>query len=106
MSIDMLLRASVIILCLIVALACGDTNESAGASEAGSYAVVITSVDPDRKIQSIKAVREATGLGLADAKHLVEDLPSRVKAGLTHAEAAALKQDLETLGMSAEMQGP
>jgi large subunit ribosomal protein L7/L12 len=52
----------------------------------------------DKKIGVIKAVREATGLGLVDAKKLVEGVPSKVKEGISKEDAEALKKQLEEAG--------
>ncbi len=52
----------------------------------------------DKKIGVIKAVREATGLGLVDAKKMVEGVPSKIKEGISKEDAAALKAKLEEAG--------
>ena len=57
----------------------------------------------DKKIQVIKAVREATGLGLKEAKGLVDSAPGAVKEGLTKDEADALKTKLEEAGAEVEL---
>jgi large subunit ribosomal protein L7/L12 len=67
------------------------------------FTVVITEFDPDLKIQAIKEVRAATGLGLADAKNLIESTPSIVKTGLTRSEAEALATGLRAQRMSVEL---
>ena len=54
----------------------------------------------DKKIDVIKAVREATGLGLKEAKDLVEGAPKVVKSGISKADADALKAKLESAGAS------
>ena len=56
-----------------------------------------------KKIQVIKVVRELTGLGLKEAKDLVDGAPSTVKAGVTKDEAAAMKAKLEEQGASVEV---
>ncbi len=56
-----------------------------------------------KKIQVIKVVRELTGLGLKEAKDLVDSAPSVVKAGVTKDEAAAMKAKLEEQGASVEV---
>jgi len=58
----------------------------------------------DKKIQVIKAVRAATGLGLKEAKALVDDAPKPVKEGLERDEAEKLKGDLEEAGAEVELQ--
>ena len=57
----------------------------------------------DKKIPVIKVVREATGLGLAEAKALVEGAPKAVKEGLPKEEAEALKKKLEEAGAKVEI---
>jgi large subunit ribosomal protein L7/L12 len=59
---------------------------------------VILSAAGDKKIQVIKVVREATNLGLAEAKKLVEEAPKSVKEGVSKAEADELKKKLEEAG--------
>ena len=68
------------------------------------YSVIITAVDPERKIASIKTIRAETGLGLADAKRLVDHLPSVVKAGLERSEADALADRLRAQHMRVQLQ--
>ncbi|NOX58452.1 MAG: 50S ribosomal protein L7/L12 [Planctomycetes bacterium] len=57
----------------------------------------------DKKIQVIKAVRSATGLGLKEAKELVDSAPKPVKEGLSKDEADALKKELEEAGAAVEL---
>ena len=57
----------------------------------------------DKKVNAIKAVRSATGLGLKDAKVLVESAPAVVKEGISKEDAEALKQALESAGATAEI---
>ncbi len=57
------------------------------------------------KIEVIKVVRAATGLGLKEAKDLVEAAPKSVKAGLSKEDAAKLQKDLETAGAKIEVKG-
>ena len=77
-----------------------------GAAEAveeqTEFDVVLTAVG-DKKIQVIKAVREITGLGLKDAKGLVDDAPKPVKEGVAREEAEAIKTRLEEAGATAEL---
>ncbi len=68
-----------------------------------SFNVVLTAFG-EQKINVIKAVREATGLGLAESKALVESAPKNVKEGLKKAEAEELKAKLETAGATVELQ--
>jgi hypothetical protein len=69
-----------------------------------AYAVVITAINPQRKIVAIKRIREITALGLADAKSMVEDLPSVVMDGLFARQAAELCDLLTSVGMRVERQ--
>lgn len=64
---------------------------------------VILKAAGDKKIAVIKAVRSATGLGLKEAKDLVESAPSEVKTALPKEEAEALKKELEEAGAEAEL---
>jgi large subunit ribosomal protein L7/L12 len=73
-----------------------------GAAEQTEFTVELTAVG-DGKVKVIKAVREATGLGLKEAKELVDGAPSAIKKGITKEEAAALKTALEEAGASVEM---
>jgi large subunit ribosomal protein L7/L12 len=57
----------------------------------------------DKKIQVIKVVRAATGLGLKEAKALVDEAPKPVKEGVDRAEADKLKTDLEEAGATVEV---
>ena len=57
----------------------------------------------EKKIDVIKVVREATGLGLKEAKDLVDGAPKKVKEGLPKADAEALKKKLEAAGATVEM---
>lgn len=74
----------------------------AGAEEKSEFDVVLASAG-DKKIQVIKAVREATGLGLKEAKALVDGAPGNVKEGVAKAEAEELKAKLEEAGATVEL---
>ena len=78
-------------------------GDGAGAEEASTVNVVLTGAG-DQKIQVIKAVRAATGLGLKEAKALVDDAPKPVKEGVDRDEAEKLKGDLEEAGAEVELQ--
>ena len=71
-------------------------------AEAATVDVVLTAPG-DKKIQVIKAVRAATGLGLKEAKALVDEAPKPVKEGLDREEADKLKADLEEAGGEVEV---
>jgi large subunit ribosomal protein L7/L12 len=72
------------------------------AEEAATVDVILTGAG-DKKIQVIKVVRAATGLGLKEAKALVDEAPKPVKEGLDREEAAKLKAELEEAGASVEV---
>jgi large subunit ribosomal protein L7/L12 len=71
--------------------------EAAAKEEKTEFDIVLESFGAD-KIQVIKVVRAATGLGLKEAKDLVEGAPKTVKQGLSKADAEKLKKDLEAVG--------
>ena len=72
------------------------------AEEQTAFDVVLTAAG-DKKIQVIKVVRAATGLGLKEAKALVDEAPKPVKEGIEKAEAEKLKADLEEAGGSVDL---
>jgi len=80
-------------------------GEGGGAAEEekSSFDVVLTAAG-DKKIQVIKAVREATGLGLKEAKDLVDNTPKPIKEGLSKDEAEELKSAIEEAGGTVELQ--
>jgi large subunit ribosomal protein L7/L12 len=79
-------------------------GDGAGAEEEVSTTVdVILTGSGDKKIQVIKVVRAATGLGLKEAKALVDEAPKPVKEGVEREEADKLKQELEEAGASVEL---
>ena len=82
--------------------AAGGGGEEAAAEESSTVDVVLTGPG-EKKIQVIKAVRAATGLGLKDAKALVDDAPKAVKEGIEREEADKLKAELEEAGGSVEL---
>ena len=71
---------------------------AAGGEEQSEFAVTLESVDPAKKIAAIKAVREITGLGLKEAKDLVEGAPKTLKEGVSKEEAAKIKETVEAAG--------
>src|SRR5271154_570253 len=81
----------------------GGGGDAAAEEEASSTVDVILSGAGDKKIQVIKVVRAATGLGLKEAKALVDDAPKPVKEGVEREEADKLKQELEEAGATVEM---
>ncbi len=76
--------------------------EAAPAEEKTEFEVILTGFG-DKKIQVIKVVRELTGLGLKEAKDLVEGVPKPVKEGVSKDEAAAIKKKIEGAGGTAEV---
>ena len=79
----------------------GDAG-AAEEEEQSTFNVVLTEAG-DKKIQVIKVVRAATGLGLKEAKALVDEAPKPVKEGIEREEADKLKQELEEAGGTVEM---
>ena len=80
----------------------GGGGEAAAEEESSTVDVVLTGAG-DKKIQVIKVVRAATGLGLKEAKALVDGAPNAVKEGLERDEAEKLKADLEEAGGEVEL---
>jgi large subunit ribosomal protein L7/L12 len=76
--------------------------EAAPAEEKTEFDVILTGFG-DKKIQVIKVVRELTGLGLKEAKDLVEGVPKPVKEGVSKEEAASMKKKIEEQGGTAEI---
>lgn len=86
-----------------VAVAAAPAEGGAAAADAKSeFDVVLTEVGAN-KIQVIKAVREATGLGLKEAKEIVDGAPSTVKEAVPTADAEALKEALTAAGATVEL---
>jgi len=90
-----------------VVVAGGDAPAAAGAAPAAAvekedFDVVLTG-SGDKKIQVIKVVRELTGLGLKEAKDLVDGAPKTVKEAVAKAEAADMKKKLEDAGGTVEL---
>jgi large subunit ribosomal protein L7/L12 len=85
------------------AAAAGGAGDGAAAEEESSTVDVILTAAGDKKIQVIKVVRAATGLGLKEAKALVDEAPKPVKEGIEREEASKLKAELEEAGGSVEV---
>jgi large subunit ribosomal protein L7/L12 len=83
------------------AAAAGD-GEAAAEEESSTVDVMLTG-SGDKKIQVIKVVRAATGLGLKEAKALVDEAPKPVKEGIDREEAEKLKNEIEEAGGSVEL---
>ena len=81
----------------------GGGGDGAAAEEESSTVDVVLTGSGDKKIQVIKVVRAATGLGLKEAKALVDEAPKPVKEGIERDEADKLKGELEEAGGSVEL---
>ena len=84
--------------------AAGGGGDGAPEEEESSTVDVILTAAGDKKIQVIKVVRSATGLGLKEAKAVVDEAPKAVKEGIERDEAEKLKGDLEEAGAEVELQ--
>ena len=78
--------------------AAGGDGDGGAAEEKSEFDVVLESFDAAAKIKVLKVVRNATGLGLGDAKALVESAPKTVKEGIAKADAESLKKEIEEAG--------
>jgi large subunit ribosomal protein L7/L12 len=85
-----------------VAAAAGPVAEAAAVEEQTEFDVVMTSFGAN-KVGVIKAIRTITGLGLKEAKDMVEGVPATVKEGISKDEAAGIKKQLEEAGASVEV---
>jgi large subunit ribosomal protein L7/L12 len=85
-----------------VAAAPGAAAAAPAAEEKSSFDVILASAG-DKKIQVIKVVRELTGLGLKEAKDLVDGAPKPVKTGVSKEEAEAIKAKIEEQGAKVEV---
>ena len=85
-----------------VMMAAAPTDGGGAAEEKTSFDVILAGAG-DKKIQVIKAVRGITGLGLKEAKELVESAPKAIKEGVSKDEAEKLKAELEEAGASVEV---
>ena len=83
--------------------AAAGAGDGAAAEEESSTVDVVLTSSGDKKIQVIKAVRAATGLGLKDAKALVDGAPKPVKEGIDREEAEKLKSEIEEAGGTVEL---
>ena len=83
--------------------AAGGTADGAGGEEESSTVDLVLTGAGDKKIGVIKVVRAATGLGLKEAKALVDEAPSPVKEGIERDEAEKLKGEIEEAGGTAEL---
>jgi len=90
-----------------VAIAAGPAAAGAAAAapaeEQTEFAVTLKEYPADKKVTVIKVIREITGLGLKEAKDLVEGVPSLVKEGVAKADVEAIKKKLEEAGAKVEV---
>ena len=86
----------------VAAPAAGGGDAAAAAEEKTEFDVVLVSAG-EKKVEAIKVVRAATGLGLKEAKDLVDGAPKPVKEGVSKADAEALKKQLEEAGAKVEI---
>ena len=84
----------------MVAMAAGGAAAPAGASaeEQSEFTVTLTEVPADKKIGVLKVVREITGLGLAEAKAIVDGVPKELKTGADKATAQKIEADIKAAG--------
>ena len=86
-----------------VAVVAGGAAAGAAAEEKSDFDVILKDAGA-AKLKVVKAVREATGLGLKEAKDLVDGAPSTIKEGMPKEEAEKLKAELEEAGATVELQ--
>jgi large subunit ribosomal protein L7/L12 len=87
----------------VAAAAPGAAAAAAPAEEKTEFTVVLKEYPADKKVTVIKVVREATGLGLKEAKDLVEGVPSTVKEAVNKADSEKIKKALEDAGAKVEV---
>ncbi len=85
-----------------VVVAAGAAGAAGGADEKSEFDVELTEVGPN-KVKVIKVVREATGLGLKEAKEMVDNAPKVIKEGASKEEAEEIKTKLEAEGATATL---
>ena len=85
-----------------VVVAAGAAGAAGGAEEKSEFDVELTEVGPN-KVKVIKVVREATGLGLKEAKEMVDNAPKVIKEGASKEEAEEIKTKLEAEGATATL---
>ena len=86
----------------VAAQAAGGAGDAASAEEKTSFVVELKSAG-EQKIQVIKALREITGLGLKEAKYIVDQAPKAVKENISKADADEMKKKLEAVGATVEI---
>ena len=80
----------------------GGAGEAAAAAEQTEFDVILAAIG-DKKVEVIKVVRSATGLGLKEAKDMVDAAPKAIKEGVEKAEAEGLEKQLEDAGATVEI---
>jgi large subunit ribosomal protein L7/L12 len=98
------LRRTIALAAATIGLLASCNVDDPPSGDVSRFSVIITAFDPEWKIRSIKTIREETGLGLADAKRLVDHIPSVVKTGLERSEADALAARLRAQRMRIQLQ--
>ncbi|TJY63177.1 50S ribosomal protein L7/L12 [Sinimarinibacterium sp. CAU 1509] len=86
-----------------VAVAAGPAAAAAPVEEQTEFTVILSGIDAAKKVGVIKVVRELTGLGLKEAKDLVEGAPQTVKEGASKEEAETMKKKIEEAGGKADL---
>jgi large subunit ribosomal protein L7/L12 len=86
-----------------VAAAAGPAAAAAAVEEQTEFTVILKEYPADKKVGVIKVVRELTGLGLKEAKDLVEAVPGTIKEGVSKDDSAAMKKKLEEAGAKVEI---
>ena len=86
-----------------IAAAAGPAAAAAPVEEKTEFTVILKEYAADKKVGVIKVVRELTGLGLKEAKDLVEGVPGTVKDGVNKADSEAMKKKLEEAGAKVEI---
>ena len=81
----------------------GGAAAAAPAEEKTEFTVLLKEYPADKKVTVIKVIREITGLGLKEAKDLVEGVPSTVKEGVSKADSDSIKKKLEDAGAKVEV---
>jgi len=87
----------------VAAAAAGAAAPAAAAEEQTEFAVTLKEYPADKKVTVIKVIREITGLGLKEAKDLVEGVPALVKEGVSKADADGIKKKLDEAGAKVEI---
>jgi large subunit ribosomal protein L7/L12 len=87
----------------VAAVAAGAAAPAAAVEEQTEFAVTLKEYPAEKKVTVIKVVRELTGLGLKEAKDLVEGVPALVKEGVSKADVEVMKKKLEEAGAKVEV---